>query len=350
MGIIGKFLSILFRLFLIVAGGGLTYAAYHGIELIIKNGQFQWEEILTMGICGGCMCLGVCGVIIGIWYRKIMDKSYEQEAAKERKRKIKERERSREERLRRDRRGEIAGVLLAFGLAAVVLYFFYPKNEDEIDSGQIAFGIGLVGYFIYLGYSPLKHLIATRKDWKTASADDFEMKTLQKIERLKSWHLSDDILITATEDGDIRDALEDYVEYDVTNYVNGAAQLWQLEKKRYAITFPCGVNRLQLMQMMCELCNQCSDIRLWMPSRVTKRTTGQWTLAIFDDEGYLVAASDDGRQWRVADDDYYDLLFIPSNSYHLTFQPRPNIDFSSAQKKALYYQNEIYIKIENIEE
>ena len=159
---------------------------------------------------------------------------------------------------------------------------------------------------------------------------------MRKREQKMASHHDDGILILATESGDICSILDYYAAVHATDHINNIAQLWQCDSQSYAITFPCGVARLPLMDLLYDLADECSDVRLWVPSHVTKRTTGNWTFVTVNSDYMIVAASDDGCQWFVPEDDCDQFLFQSTENHLVAFQPYPDIFFSTLKKKELY--------------
>lgn len=326
------------RLFLAAAGCGMVYA---GIDCLLSEwGQAPWTKNLVTVLSTLFLWVFGLGSLVGaIWFNRLMDVDFAIDERRERRRKQRERERSPEEKLRRERREELGLSLLWFAYT-VFLFIGFCYSFDQPLFAVIS-GVGTV-WCLYKALNPLIHSKAKQKGWshlaeRTQSAADLEADALRRREERMARHRDDGTLLLLTESGDIRNALEDYAEFCVSDNVVGSAQLWQLEGKRFALTFPCGARRKQLMELLCLLSEECSEVRLWVPSALTKRTTGRCTLASVDDEGNLVAASDDGRQWRVPLDDDDELLFSPSPKHLLTYQNRPEIDLKTARKRALYY-------------
>lgn len=303
----------------------------------LSSEQSLTDWIFLLIICAFIGLLGLYCIIASVWY----DKAMAFDAKISRRFENKEREMGQEQRLKRMRRNEVAESIFWFVGAGFVLYLILYRYEGENIRSVIIAGI-LVLLCFFWALRPFIKRLAVRKGWtslseRMASTADKEEQVVRKREKIMAQHKSDGTLIMAIQEGDIRRALEEYVIESITDHICGVAQLWQMDRCRFVVTFPCGVRRIQLMQLMDSLSYECNDVKLWVPSSVTKRTTGKWTLATITADDLFVAASDDQRQWMVPEDDFTDFLFQSTDKHYLTFQPRPDIDFSSIQKKELYY-------------
>ena len=255
---------------------------------------------------------------------------------------------SEDKKLRRQRIEDIVMSILCLGGAGYFLYILISTliNINYIHKIKDAiFLIVFSGITIWLlidGMKPLLHLIAKRKDWTriaswSASKADKEEEIKHEREQKMAHHHSNGTIILVTESGDIRELLEMYALDYSENHIDNIAQLWHIEGDRYAISFPCGVARIPLMNLLYDLADECSEVRLWIPSHATKRTTGMWTMITVNSDDFMVAASDDGRQWIVPEEDEEQFLFKETDTHQVDFQPYPNVFLSTDMKNELFY-------------
>jgi len=332
---------ILLRLFLFVGGSGMLYSVY---LKILDPTIPQGEKIISAIILS---LLGLGSIIYAIWYKKVNAWETEEEVKDTIRWQNRRRELSPDTKVRRAKFTEFGYYLFCFAVSMLMAYVVANADPKKESQSQLEYALGLIvcaGISIYLfimSLSPIIKIFAKRRGWKKIYGElemesDIETQALREREERMATFVSDGTLLLATQSGDIRNALEEYVSSCMSNYVDGTAQLWQLDQIHFAITFPCGVSRIQLMEMMYILWSECNSVTLWLPSKVTKRTTGEWTMVIMNDNEDLVAASDDGRQWITSEADD-ELLFKSSKTDLVTFQPRPNINFESTKKRGLYY-------------
>ncbi len=252
---------------------------------------------------------------------------------------------SEEKKLRRQRIDDIIKSIYYLGVAGFCIYLIISIIFKYGIKDAVLAIIASSCFTIWLlidGMKPFLHLIAKRKDWTrlaswSASEADKDEEIKHKREQKMAHHHSDGTIILATESGDIRELLDTYAFEYSKNHIDNIAQLWQIEGDRYAITFPCGVARIPLMNLLFELYDECSEFRLWIPSYTTKRTTGVWTMATVNSDYFIVAASDDGRQWIVPEEDEEQFLFKETDTHQIDFQPYPDIFLSTDRKRELFY-------------
>jgi len=342
----GKLLS---RLFFFTMGSVILFFVYSQILPSAQNEQNLLAKTFIYIFTAILGCVGLSSIILAFFTDRLTQRASKERREEGYRRKRKERECSPEELIHKARVSNTVVYLIEsiFYLGGAIFSIYFVSiilSSDEVDPLLIIFFSALSGLFLYNLAKPLIKLIAKRKGWKKMSerlasdSDKLEEQLRSRKEKMEQY-VSDGILLIANQNGngDIYNALEDYVDKFVPSHVDGSAQLWQTDRYSFAITFPCGVSRNQLMQMMCQLEHECHNIRLWMPSQFAKSTSGQWTMVTVRVDGVLVAASDDGCQWIVSNYDTDDLLFKSTDSHQISFQPRPDIDFNNAKKKALYY-------------
>ncbi|MCR4964138.1 MAG: hypothetical protein K6A41_00615 [Bacteroidales bacterium] len=282
-------------------------------------------------------------LIYAIWYDKMSALDKELEMKRDVRQKQKQREKSPRTLIRQGIANDIIASIIYLALGGFLAYFLLrPDSEKESTVHTTVLWV-ICFFFFYEALSPFIKRVATRLGWnKSSSQSESEItvtdeEILRKIEKKMAEYEDDGTIIIAFQEGDIRNALEVYVDDWMTDEPEGTAQLWQIDYERFAITFPCGVSQPQLMEMMFILRSECDDIRLWLPSKVTKTTTGEWTMAIINEKGKLVAASDDGAQWIMPSESDDELLFQRTDTDQVTFQSHPEIDFTAVKKRGLYY-------------
>ena len=343
------FSKLLSRLFFFALGSVILFVAYSQILPSAQHEQNPIAKIIIYFFSAIIGFVGIGSISLALFTDRLTQGGSKERSEYERLRKRKKRKCSPEELIHKARVSNtvvylIETIICSGGAIFSICFVSTILSSDEVDPLLIIFFSAISCLFLLNLAKPLIKLIAKRKGWKKMSerlatdSDKLEEQLRSRKEKMAQ-HVSDGILLVANQkgNGDIRNALEDYVDKFVPNHVDGSAQLWQTGHYDYAITFPCGVSQKQLEQMMRQLEPQCNNIRLWMPSQFTKSTTGQWTMITMREDGVLVAASDDGCQWIVTDCDTDDPLFKSTASHQISFQPRPDIDFNNAKKKALYY-------------
>ena len=106
--------------------------------------------------------------------------------------------------------------------------------------------------------------------------------------------------------------------------------LWKCGEDRYAITFPCGVSRQMLCQLMDDIWIFCScSVQGWCKEDLFKKHTGGLLYLCFGSEDLLVALSEDNTQWNINEDDY---MLYRSGKHDLFFHTYPELDYSRMEK------------------
>ena len=104
-------------------------------------------------------------------------------------------------------------------------------------------------------------------------------------------------------------------------------RLWQLEREKYALTFPLGYQPEAPISLMWELDGWGLQPRGWFPSHRMK-TQGGWTMLTVAESGATHAVTDNGCCYE----DECNFHLRTSPKLHLTYQPRPNIMNDSPKK------------------
>lgn len=142
----------------------------------------------------------------------------------------------------------------------------------------------------------------------------------------------DDGAVIIVENVDSLTAIEDAIETFGDEYLgrkNGrnTIRLWQLERCKYALTFPLGYQPEAPFSLMWELDGWGLQPRGWFPSQRLK-TQGGWTMLTVAGSGATHAVTDNGCCYE--DECNFRLRINPK--LHLAYQPRPNIMNDSPKK------------------
>ena len=127
-------------------------------------------------------------------------------------------------------------------------------------------------------------------------------------------------------------AIEEAIESFGDEYLgrkNGrnTIRLWQLERCKYALTFPLGYQLEAPISLMWELDGQGLQPRGWFPSHRLK-TQGVWTMLTVANSGATDAVTDNGCCYE----DECDFRLRIHPKLHLAYQPRPNIMNDNPEK------------------
>ena len=115
----------------------------------------------------------------------------------------------------------------------------------------------------------------------------------------------------------------------------GVIVLWPIGESDYAIRFPGGISRMNLVNFLYDF---DQEVVIWCKSSHSKRLSGQWAMITLKDDDGICAVSDDGRQWEILDDDEQ-MLFKSTDYHHMTFIPRPQLYFDINNPKVkVFYQ------------
>ena len=153
----------------------------------------------------------------------------------------------------------------------------------------------------------------------------------QEVESLMETAKDDGAVIIVENVDNIR-AIEEAIESFGDEYLgrkNGrnTIRLWQLERCKYALTFPLGYQPEAPISLMWELDGQGLQPRGWFPSHRLK-TQGVWTMLTVANSGATDAVTDNGCCYE--DECDFRLRIHPKQ--HLAYQPRPNIMNDNPEK------------------
>lgn len=103
-----------------------------------------------------------------------------------------------------------------------------------------------------------------------------------------------------------------------------------LLKKRgegsYAITFPCGVTRQALCQLVDDIWCFCScTVQAWCRPELFKKHTGEWLYLCYGKEGILIALDENETQWDINPND---ALLYRSTKHDCFYKARPEVQFN----------------------
>ncbi len=106
--------------------------------------------------------------------------------------------------------------------------------------------------------------------------------------------------------------------------------LWKRGEGSYAITFPCGVSRQVLCDLVDDIGCFCScTVQVWCKPELFKKHIGEWLYLCYGAEDLLVAITEDETQWNINPED---VMLYRSERHDRFFQPHPEIDWTRLEK------------------
>ena len=106
--------------------------------------------------------------------------------------------------------------------------------------------------------------------------------------------------------------------------------LWKRGEGSYAITFPCGVSRQVLCDLVDDIGCFCScTVQVWCKPELFKKHIGEWLYLCYGAEDLLVAITEDETQWNINPED---AMLYRSERHDRFFQPHPEIDWTRLEK------------------
>ncbi|MBR4229831.1 MAG: hypothetical protein IKR83_03895 [Bacteroidales bacterium] len=281
-------------------------------------------EDITSKIIAMVVCVGLFGFFAlyllawAFFYDRMENRERQRKADAERK----ERRKPAKEKLaeaRKEQRAERNTNYILGAVAIATAIYFLTKNEWLM--------VGLMAVVeVYLFYKAARNIEPDKIKQKRDEAT-----RRQEVESLME-NAKDDGAVIIVENVDSLTAIEDAIETFGDEYLgrkNGrnTIRLWQLERNRYALTFPLGYQPEAPISLMWELDGSGLQPRGWFPSHRLK-TQGGWTMLTVAESGAARAVTDNGCCYE--DECDFRLRIYPK--LHLAYQPRPNIMNDSPKK------------------
>lgn len=262
--------------------------------------------------------LAIYLLVWSLFYDRMENRERQRKADAERK----ERRKPAKEKLaeaRKEQRAERNTNYILGAVAIATAIYFLTKNEWLM--------VGLMAVVaVYLFYKAARNIEPDIIKQKREEAT-----RRQEVDSLIATAKDDGAVIIVENVDNIR-AIEEAIESFGDEYLgrkNGrnTIRLWQLERNRYALTFPLGYQPEAPMALMWELDGQGLQPRGWFPSHRLK-TQGGWTMLTVAESGATRAVTDNGCCYE--DECDFRLRIYPK--LHLAYQPRPNIMNDSPKK------------------
>ena len=302
----------------------LAFAAGAGWLVIWSFPSIMKTEDITSKIIALVVCVGLFGffaLYLLAWtffYDRMENRERQRKADDERK----ERRKPAKEKLaeaKKEQRSERNANYILGAVAIATAIYFLTKNE-WLMTGLMAV------VAVYLFYKAARNIEPAKIKQKREEAS-----RRQEVEKLLET-AKDDGAVVIVENVDSLTAIEDAIEAFGDEYLgrkNGrnTVRLWQLEREKYALTFPLGYQPEAPFSLMWELDGWGLQPRGWFPSHRMK-TQGGWTMLIVAGSGATNAVTDNGCCYE--DECDFRLRIYPK--LHLAYQPRPNIMNDSPKK------------------
>ncbi len=227
--------------------------------------------------------------------------------------------------------------------AAVVVAMSFSLFKNHNIGRAVLFFLFLI-WWTYFALKSDLHRIAKMKGWETVAKMTYDPKaekpreeaTLRE-ERLKTPIDTETLIVmeNVTNLEDLEAILFDYVEVECNTLCDDLPQLWKVGEYRYAVTFPCGISRKPLYELMDNLICflDSATVYGWCRPDLFKKKGDGWLFLRNGDEDMLVAYSDDGTLWDI---DATDAILRNPRSAN-GFCEYPTIDWDPAEQLGVYY-------------
>lgn len=302
----------------------LAFAAGAGWLVIWSFPSIMKTEDITSKIIALVVCVGMFGFFAlyllawAFFYDRMENRERQRKADAERK----ERRKPAKEKLaeaRKEQRSERNANYILGAVAVATAIYFLLKKEWLVAALMVVVAVSLF-YKAARNIEPAK--IKQKRE---------EASRKQEVESLLETAKDDGAVVIVENVDNIR-AIEDAIETFGDEYLgrkNGrnTVRLWQIEREKYALTFPLGYQPEAPFSLMWELDGWGLQPRGWFPSQRLK-TQGGWTMLTVAGSGATHAVTDNGCCYE--DECNFHLRICPK--LHLAYQPRPNIMNDSPQK------------------
>lgn len=227
--------------------------------------------------------------------------------------------------------------------AAVVVAMSFSLFKNHNIGRAVLFFLFLIWWTYFTLKSDL-HRIAKMKGWETVAKMTYDPKVEKpreeaslREERLKCPIDTETLIVmeNITNLEQLEAILFDYVEVECDTLCDDLPLLWQVRENRYAVTFPCGISRKHLYELMDNLIcfPDSATVYGWCRPDLFKKKGDGWLFLRNGGEDMLVAYSDDGTLWEIDATDA--VLRNPRSSNG--FMEYPTIDWNTAKQLGVYY-------------
>ena len=302
----------------------LAFAAGAGWLVIWSFPSIMKTEDITSKIIALVVCVGMFGFFAlyllawAFFYDRMENRERQRKADAERK----ERRKPAKEKLaeaRKEQRSERNANYILGAVAVATAIYFLLKKEWLVAALMVVVAVSLF-------YKAVRNIEPAKIKQKREEAS-----RKQEVESLLETAKDDGAVVIVENVDNIR-AIEDAIETFGDEYLgrkNGrnTVRLWQIEREKYALTFPLGYQPEAPFSLMWELDGWGLQPRGWFPSQRLK-TQGGWTMLTVAGSGATHAVTDNGCCYE--DECNFHLRICPK--LHLAYQPRPNIMNDSPQK------------------
>lgn len=310
---------LLLRLMCLIIAAGAGWIIVYGLQKLPEEDLGLTKKVIALVfIVGVCGFSAVCMLAWAFFYDRLETRQQRRQAETERA----ERRKPAKEKLaeaREEQRSERnANYILGAVVIAISIYFLFDK--EWLVAGLMA------AVAAYLLYNAIRNIEpAEIKQKREEATRRQEVETLMETAK-------DDGAVIIVDHVDSLTAIEEAIEAFGEEYLgrkNGrnTIRLWQLERNRYALTFPLGYQPEAPMALMDELDIMELHPTAWFPSRRLK-THGEWTMLRVGQDSLVNAVTDTGLCFS----DEGDYRLSPDPQLHLAFQPRPNITNNNPKK------------------
>lgn len=218
-------------------------------------------------------------------------------------------------------------------LLYMLLYEWLPYHSSDTFDTISGFIVILLcsGVLLYLLYNALFYNQISRK--RELKEQQRKRERLAHLEALREEHLrhpiDTDTLILLDNVTDF-DQLEKCILDNMDDNDEESLENLPLLKKRgecsYAITFPCGVTRQALCQLVDDIWCFCScTVQAWCRPELFKKRTGEWLYLCYGKEDLLIALDENGTQWDINPDD---AMPYRSKKHDCFYKARPEIQIN----------------------
>ena len=306
------------RLFSLAFAAAAGWLVIWSFPLIMKTEDII-SKIIALVVCVGLF--GFFAIYLLAWaffYDRMENRERQRKADAERK----ERRKPAKEKLteaKKEQRSERNANYILGAVAVATAIYFLLKKEWLVAALMVVVAVSLF-------YKAVRNIEPAKIKQKREEAS-----RRQEVENLMET-AKDDGAVIIVDHVDSLTAIEDAIEAFGEEYhgrKNGrnAIRLWQLEREKYALTFPLGYQPEAPISLMWELDGSGLQPRGWFPSHRMK-TQGGWTMLTVAESGATHAVTDNGCCYE----DECNFHLRTSPKLHLTYQPRPNIMNDSPKK------------------
>lgn len=230
--------------------------------------------------------------------------------------------------------------ILAVAVAVAMTFSFF--KDHNIGRG-VFFFLFLI-WWTYFDFKSDLHRLAKKKGWDTVAKMTYDEKSEKRHEEamLRNERINNPIdtetlilIENVINLEELEIILFDYVEVACKTLCDDLPLLWKVGEYRYTITFPCGISRKPLYELMDNL--MCfldrAAVYGWCRPDLFKKKGDGLLFLCNGSEDTLVAYSDDGTLWDIDATDAILRNPQPANG----FKEYPTIDWDAAERLGLYY-------------